>query len=61
MVDTVKSMAKVAIVADEVLNLAKTNGLTLGEVLWLPDVIRNKVTNEVLQQNTPYKREKPQA
>lgn len=61
MADIVKSMAKVAIVADEVLDLAETKGLTLGEVLYLPDAIRNKVINEVRQQETPYKREKPQA
>ncbi len=61
MADVVKYMEKIAKVADEVLNLAETQGLTLGEVLYLPDVIRNKVVNEVRQQDTPYKREKPQA
>lgn len=61
MADTLKSMERVAKVADEVLNLAETKGLTLGEVLFLPDAIRNKVVNEVRQQDTPYKREKPQA
>lgn len=61
MADVVKSMEKIAKVADEVLNLAETKGLTLGEVLCLPDAIRNKVVNEVRQQETPYKREKPQA
>lgn len=53
-------IARIAAVADEALNIAERKGLTLGEILWLPDAIRNKIIYEMKQQDMPYKRGKPQ-
>lgn len=45
--------------ADETLKRAEDAGLTLAEVLNLPNIIKNKVQNGIRQQGTPYKQEPP--
>lgn len=49
-----------AAVADEALTIAADRGLTLDEVLAVPDVMKNKIINEMRVQEIPYKRQTPE-
>lgn len=48
-------------IAEEALKIAEEKGLTLYEVLQVPETMRNKIMYELRQQETPFKRKKPQA
>lgn len=48
-------------VAEEALKIAEEKGLTLREMLQVPEAIKAKILYELQQQETPFKREKPQA
>lgn len=48
-------------IAEEALKIAEEKGLTLYEVLQVPETMRSKILHELRQQETPFKREKPQA
>lgn len=45
-------------VAEEALKVAEEKGLTLYEVLQVPEVMKAKILHELRQQETPFKREK---
>jgi hypothetical protein len=46
-------------VAEEALKVAEEKGLTLCEVLQVPETMKAKILYELRQQETPFKREKP--
>lgn len=48
-------------VAEEALKIAEEKGLTLYEVLQVPETIKSKILYELRKKETPFKREKPQA
>lgn len=48
-------------VAEEALKIAEEKGLTLYEVLQVPETIKSKILYELRQKEIPFKREKPQA
>ena len=48
-------------VAEEALKIAEEKGLTIYEVLQVPETIKSKILYELRQKETPFKREKPQA
>lgn len=54
-----ESMKFTAQFADETLKRAEDAGLTLAEVLNLPNMIKNKTQNGIRQQGTLYKQETP--
>lgn len=54
--DLEKSQKKVSEVAKAALNMAEKKGLTLHETMWLPEVMKNIVNNELMKQKIPYKR-----
>ena len=43
-------------VAEEALKIAEEKGLTLYEVLQVPETMRSKILNELRQQETPFER-----
>lgn len=43
-------------VADEALRIAEEKGLTLAEIFYLPQVIKNKIEYEMRRQEIPFKR-----
>lgn len=49
------------VVAEEALKIAEEKGLTLYEALQVPEAMKAKILYEIRQQETPFKREKPQA
>lgn len=46
-------------VANEALRIAEEKGLTLAEVFYLPEVLKNKIINEMRAQEIPFKRKPP--
>lgn len=46
---------------NEILDLAEKRGLTLDEVLEVPNILNNRIKNELRETGEPYKREKPTA
>lgn len=48
-------------IAEEALRIAEEKGLTLAEVFYLPEAIKNKIINEMRAQEIPYRRIPPTA
>ena len=46
-------------VADETLKIAEEKGLTLAEVFYLPEILKNKIVTEMRVQEIPFKRKPP--
>lgn len=59
MTEAEKRLKTAGALAHEALDRAEEKGLTLAEVMLVPELMKNIIKNELAEQGTPYKRQKP--